>query len=205
MIDLRKYFIGIDVWEGALDIDEALLLAADIRYIFIRMNDTRGGLHLDENFVNQWRQAENFARAPYFVVAPWNTAANQLDFIYKHMPEGCKVIALDVELKGTLSPSAYAVLLHLMITDLRRNGIKVVIYTGPWCASFVNPWPKGVDYWWARYPYYLYPDGRQEVTWEWIKQRIALMSWNPGAAPDRVAVWQASADRYVLPGTANRP
>jgi hypothetical protein len=76
-----------------------------------------------------------------------------------------------------------------------------------WFLTYLSYWPKNVDYWWARYPYMLYPDTKTFITWEKIQSTINALGWNPDPkklCPGTVKLWQCSADRYYLPGTNNR-
>ena len=58
----------IDVWEGALDIDEALLRNAGVVGIITRLNDINGGHHKDENFDKQWEQSQYFCVLPILFI-----------------------------------------------------------------------------------------------------------------------------------------
>jgi hypothetical protein len=204
MIDLTKFSIGLDVWEGSLDIDENVLKQNGVKFLIIRMNDTVGSLHLDTNFKNQWNQASGFGRAPYFVVSSWNSAAIQSKFILDNMPQGCKTIFLDVELHYNETPGNYSILLNQMITTLKNAGLKVVIYTGAWFAQYVNPWPSTVEYWLAAYPYAAYPPSRINLTWDQAKKTISTLFWPTSNFPGRVILFQFTGDRWILPGCANR-
>lgn len=204
MIIPQDYALGIDVWEGSLDIDEPLLKENGVEFAMIRINDTAGNLHNDANFAAQWEQAKNLKRGAYFVVGDWFTLAAQVDFLNKNLPADCELLALDVELHYVLTPGAYATLLNGLIVAMQQKGLSVVIYTGGGYTSIVNPWPKDVNYWWARYPSALYPSTSIEITWDVLRGKLALLDWTPGTAPGPVTMWQCSGDRFKLPGCAGR-
>jgi GH25 family lysozyme M1 (1,4-beta-N-acetylmuramidase) len=52
--------LGIDTWEGQLELDESALKNAGVRFMFIRLNDMNGGHHKDTGFDKQWREAAGF-------------------------------------------------------------------------------------------------------------------------------------------------
>lgn len=56
----QPYQLGIDTWEGQLELDEAVLKANGVKFIFVRLNDINGGHHKDENFDKQWGEAAGF-------------------------------------------------------------------------------------------------------------------------------------------------
>jgi hypothetical protein len=205
MLNFKDFVLGADTWEGSQDIDENTLYINGIRYLLIRINDTRGSDHKDEGFDAQWIQAKPFARGAYFVVAPWDTRAAQVAWLLQNLPADCKAVMLDVELTtATTDKHAYAQMVAGMIADLKAHGYKVLLYTGDWFKTSLDIWPTGVDYCWARYPSSVYPALTTHVTWDEIKAKLAQLSWSPGPAPAHVAAWQATADRYVMPGCANR-
>lgn len=205
-MDLTKYAIGIDTWEGSLDIDEATLLNAGVNFIFIRMNDTQGGLHGDGLYVGQWEQSACFSRAPYYVVSPWVLAKYQVEYILDHMLDDCKLISLDVELKPGYgaTPKSYSILVNDIIKGIRAKGINPIIYTGAWFLEYVNPWPKDVLYWWAAYPLSVYPAKSVQISWDEAKKKLAALDWIGNLAPAEIAVWQCTGDRWKLPGCAGR-
>lgn len=201
----------LDVWEGSLDIDEALLLSEGIRGLIIRLNDMNGGHHLDENFHSQWNQAINFLRAPYFVYNPWATGSQNYTWMRANLPlSGVTKLLIDVEVKKPdYSPEIYADELQIFINLCKQVYPLTTIYTGGWFLSILAHWPTNVDYWWARYPYTLCPQGDRQM-WSWQKWRTT--SNNYGYLPDPlkqcpsyVGLWQCSGDKLILPGCANRP
>jgi hypothetical protein len=204
MIDLSKYLYGPDVWEGSLDIDENVIFAGGSKFIIIRMNDTVGGLHLDENFKKQWDQSRLFGKCPYFVVAPWIYASAQAKFIMDNMPQGCKTICLDVELHYNETPTQYAVLLKQLITQLKTNGYLVIIYTGQWFMQYVSPWPTDCEYWLAAYALIAYPKERISLTWDQSKEIMKQLNWPTLVMPGKIVIYQFTGDRWILPGCANR-
>jgi hypothetical protein len=204
MIDFTKYSLGIDTWEGSLDIDEKTIKIGGVEYIIIRMNDTVGGIHLDSNFKKQWEESSGFGRLPYVVIAPWIYADAQAKFIVDNMPQGCKKVVLDVELHYNETPAQYSALLKKIISLLKLAGITAIIYTAQWCLPFLSEWPKENYYWWAAYINALYPNSRINITWEEAKKIISQINWLTYKAPGIIVMWQCGADRWILPGTANR-
>ena len=89
----------VDVWEGQLEVNETVLKTNGIAGMGIRLNDMNGGHHLDSNFWNQWKQAVNFVRFPYFVYNPWVTGAVNYTWLVANAPAGIPVIAVDIEVR----------------------------------------------------------------------------------------------------------
>ena len=201
---------GLDVWEGSLDIDEALLLAEDIKFFAIRINDINGVHHMDVNFTNQWAQAVNFLRAPYFVYSPWYTGIENYNWLKAHLPSGVTKLFIDVEVKKTgYSSEIYADELQIFINRCKTDYPLTTIYTGAWFLPIVAHWPTNVDYWWARYPYTLCPQGDRQ-TWSWTKWRTVSNTYGyypdpTKLCPATVGLWQCSGDKLILPGCADRP
>ena len=202
-MDLAQYKMGVDVWQGSLDIDEAVLKASGVDFIFVRMNNSYGQPLPDANFDNQWAQASGFKRGAYYVVSPNYSSATHAAYILAHKPADLKVISLDVELAGG-TPATYSLLLNQLITLLKQAGLTVLIYSGGGYRSLVSPWPTDVDYWWAAYPYALYPANTTTLTWDALRAKLAALNWIGEIAPAHVCAWQCSGDRFILPGTANR-
>lgn len=201
----------LDVWEGALDIDESILQLEGIRGIIIRLNDISGGHHLDANFATQWAQAENFLRGPYFVYNPWETGITNFNWMVDHLPQsGVTRIFADVEVrKEGYSPETYADQLQIFINAAKQVYPKTTIYTGGWFLPIVAHWPTNVDYWWARYPWTLCPPGDRQY-WTWEKWRTTSNTYGYHPDPDKkcpgtLAMWQCSGDKLILPGCADRP
>ncbi len=200
-----KYPILVDVWEGSLEIDEALLRQAGVEGFIVRLNDMNGGHHKDENFDNQWNQVENFARAPYFVYNPWVSGKENFEWLAANCPPTGRVF-VDVEVKYfMLSPQAYGKQLAEFMA-LAQAKWAITVYTGAWFLDAVTPWPSS-EYWWARYPFALYPDSKVTITWNELIAKLNTLMWAPdsGKAPGHVKLWQCTADRYILPGCSGRP
>lgn len=197
-----------DVWEGALDIDEPVLRSGGVVGLMIRLNDMNGGHHMDANFYNQWGQAANFLRAPYFVYNPWVDGVANFNWLAAHVPAETTVVFPDVEVsKPNYPKETYADEVEEFI-QLTRARWRAPIYTGAWFLSRLARWPGG-DYWWARYPYYLCPQG-DKVTWSWseLRKRVDYYGYHPDPdkrCPGTPLFWQCSGDKVILPGTANRP
>lgn len=200
--------IILDVWEGALDIDEPLLRAEGVVGLIVRINSISGGLHLDEAFHDQWAQAANFLRAPYFVYSPWYSGAENWAWLRDHLPGvGVTRVFADVEVrKPDYSPAEYAAQVAIF-HDLYRAHYRPTTYTGGWFLPVMSAWPRG-DYWWGRYPYYLCPQG-DRVLWTWneFRTRANAYGYNPDPnhlCPGVPRLWQCSGDKVILPGTAGR-
>ena len=89
--------LGIDTWQGQLEIDEAVLKANGVKFIFIRLNSMSGGHHKDTGFDKQWAEAASFYRAPYFVYNPWVNGQANFDWLAANMPADAHAVALDME------------------------------------------------------------------------------------------------------------
>lgn len=192
--------MGIDVWEGNPNLDESLLKAAGIAFMIIRLNDMNGGHHIDANFDTQWEQAAPFIHWPYFVYNPWVSGSENYDWLALYMPEDAAAVSVDIEVRKTgLSPAEYA----LQVAEfLRLAGAQwhLNIYTGAWFAAYLSIWPSNIEYWWARYPYMIYPPQRVEISWSDLIQKLNALPWSPGTTPGTCRLWQCTADRYILPG-----
>jgi len=209
MLNLSEYKIGFDVWEGSLDLDEDVIKNGGIEFLIIRMNTTTGQLKLDNNFLKQWYEGNNFKKGPYWVVNPLIAAQKQHDFIIQNLPDGCRLIFLDVEvIRFGVTKAGYGKLVRALVASLKSVGIRVIIYTGPWRYDLLDYWPGNVEYWIAGYLYSMYPSQRIYITYEVLKQMLSHLFWIPYVPPtpnSRIAIWQTSGDRLILPGCANRP
>lgn len=201
---MSEYQLLFDVWEGQLEIDEAAVRAGGVRGLFIRINKLNGGTSKDEYFDVQWQQAGDagLLRAPYFVFNPWQSGQSNFDWLFAHAPAGVKLIAVDVEVVySAVSPSKYAAELKRFV-ELARSKWSVVIYTAEWFLPYLSSWPSG-DYWWAQYPYSLYPGGAQHWTYAQLRSVMDTLTVpsNASKIPGTLKVWQCSGDRLILPGT----
>lgn len=199
-----NYVIGLDVWEGQLEVDEKELKNGNVKFIIIRLNDMNGGHHKDEGFNKQWEEAESFIRWPYFVYNPWVNGNDNFTWLNANMPAEATHVSIDVEVKysGT-SPITYGQELKRLV-DLAAEKWSVDIYTGGWFLHNVVGWPTNRRYWWARYLNRFYPDQRQVWSWEKLHNEVKITSWNPGGSqgtPGPCSLWQLSGDRLILPGT----
>jgi len=200
-MNTNDYILGIDVWEGSLEIDEAILLANKIKFLLVRINNMNGGHHKDSGFDKQWSEAINFIRIPYFVYNPWVDGLTNANYLISILPEGVKTIAVDIEVrKDGYSSSIYALQVDKCIKYWMSQGITVLVYTGGWFLSYLSYWPSYVEYWWARYPYTLYPKEPKNITWDQLRQLIETVSWSPNCIGP-CSLWQCSGDRLILPGT----
>ncbi len=201
---MKDYLLGLDVWEGSLDIDEPVLLDAGVSYLGIRLNSIDGSTHLDKNFAQQWAQAERFRRWPYYVYNPWLSGPANVEWMGDNLPPGVKRVAIDIEVRRKdYLPATYADEVRRFMKLVKANW-RPVVYTGPWFLPVLSYWPGDVDYWWGRYPFVMYPKNSINITWEQLRVMIAGLAWLPGEAPGPVAVWQCSGDRLKLPGLCGR-
>lgn len=193
----------IDVWEGQLEIDEAVLKENGVVGMGIRINDMSGGHHMDTNFWRQWNEAVDLIRFPYFVYNPWVDGTENYTWLLENVPPEIKTIAVDVEVRKTgYSAATYAQELAKFM-ELCKGRWKIIIYTAQWFLPYLSSWPKG-DYWWAQYP-------SQEVyfegvsTWDELKLRldnpILDRPFNEKYIPGTLKMWQFSGDYLQLPGT----
>lgn len=196
--------LGIDVWEGQLEVDEAILVQNNVKFMFVRLNDINGGHHKDENFDEQWSEAESLHRAPYFVYNPWVTGQQNFNWLLSNMPSNAKAVGIDIEVrKEGYSPAMYAseVDKFMRMAILHWN---VVCYTGEWFLQYLSDWPNYVPYWWAQYPLRFYPRNAKHFTWDQL--RVDLQSFsgpsNASKCPGQIMIWQLSGDRLILPGNA---
>jgi len=201
---MNNYTLVLDVWEGQLEIDEAALFAGGVGGLVIRLNDMSGGHHMDAGFSKQWAEAEGFLRWPYFVYNPWVTGKDNYDWLAMHMPNLCPAVAIDVEVrKSGYSAAVYAGQLGDFMERVQKIW-RAHIYTGEWFLAEVSIWPKA-EFWWAQYPYSMYPDSRITLSWDELRTKIGKLTWPPinaNKAPGAVRMWQCSGDRIILPGSS---
>jgi hypothetical protein len=192
--------LGVDVWEGNPQIDEAVLKAAGVEFMVVRLNDMNGGHHKDTNFDSQWLEAQEFIRWPYFVYNPWISGVQNFTWLQQNMPDGAKAVSLDIEVvKSGYSPAEYASQVSTFL-GLVKQLWNFNIYTGQWFLPNLSTWPTKYEYWWARYPFSVYPAARTNIDWDGLKAKLGVLAWSPGTTPGICRLWQCSADRYILPG-----
>lgn len=193
----------VDVWEGQLEIDEAVLKANGVAGIGIRLNSMSGGHHMDTNFTNQWAQAKAFVRFPYFVYNPWVDGQANYDWLLANCPSEVKSVAVDMEVRYPgYSASTYAAEFAKFMA-LANKKWKLIIYTAQWFLPYLSYWPK-TDYWWAQYPDpATYFSGCS--TWDDLKTRLdddkLKTAFNARYCPGTIKMWQFSGDYLALPGT----
>lgn len=194
-----------DTWEEGGQIDEAVLFANRVSGLFIRINEgTVPGtwLNRDDNFDVQWAQAVSLVRVVYFVVDPGRTAQEMFDWLVANMPPGQFLVALDVEVsRAGFTPAQYGKLLRDLLALIKTRW-RYVIYTGEWFLGLLDAWPVDADYWWAEYPFALYPNSDQTITWDQLRARLGPFAGplNADKVPGRLKAWQFTADRFFLPG-----
>ena len=155
---MNNYLLLVDTYE-AETIDEAALKANNVSGMIIRLNHIEGGHHLDTNFTTQWAETgkAGLLRVPYFVYNPWVDGQENYDWFVKHVPYEAGAVMVDVEvIYPGYSPVTYAaeVAKFCQLVGPRWN---YMIYTGEGYLNLLSSWPTDADYWWAQYPYSLYP------------------------------------------------
>jgi GH25 family lysozyme M1 (1,4-beta-N-acetylmuramidase) len=193
----------LDVWEGQPEISTAVLKAGNVAGMFIRLNDMNGGHHADATFRKMWELYKDFVRCPYFVFNPWVTGEENFRWLIANAPSDSPCVMADIEVAySSMSPEGYGEEVKDFI-NLCNIKWKTVIYTGEWFLEKVSPWPKG-EYWWAQYPYSMYPSSRISVTWEQLRSMIMALKWPPinfGKCPGTIKLWQCSGDKLITPGS----
>lgn len=202
---MDRPILGIDTWAGQLEIDEAVLKANDIKFMFIRLNSMSGGHHKDTGFDKQWSEAAGFCHAPYFVYNPWVTGLANFEWLYANMPKEAKLVGCDIEVAmAGYSPAVYAneVLKFNALVDQHWHN---VTYTGQGYLYLLSQWELNRDYWWAEYPLEFYPSAVTDMTWDEIRQRLTKYNWplNVEKVPGRTRLWQFSGDKIRVPGNAS--
>ncbi len=142
---MNNYILGVDIWEGQLEVDEKTLLDNGVEFAFIRLNDMQGGHHKDTGFDKQWMEAINFVRAPYVVYNPWVSGAANYNYFRSILPAGITALSLDVEVKYIgYSTASYAAEVENCIRLMRANGLKPIIYSGSWFMSYLSYWLQSI-------------------------------------------------------------
>jgi hypothetical protein len=195
-----QYILGIDTWEGSPNLDEVTLKSAGVEFVIVRLNDMSGGHHRDTNFNTQWAQAAPFYRWPYFVYNPWATGEANYTWLAANMPGDAHAVSIDIEVrKAGYTPAEYTRQVNKFLA-LAYPHWNIDIYTGGGYKTLLSQWPTDYAYWWARWPYLLYPDERENWTWDRLKNVLNEMTWIPGATPGPCHLWQVTGDRLIFPG-----
>ena len=203
------YQIVLDQWEGNLDIDDGLIKSAGVAGVISRLNSMSGGHHMDGSFTKAWADSSIFdVRCPYFVYNPWVDGNANFNWLLPRIPgDAPKRIMIDIEVpKSGYLPSTYGYHVAVLINKLQDAGYWPAIYSGLWFLPNLSPWPQ-VDYWWARYPYSVYPGSLTQISWTQLKEKVNNLTWNPDPykkAPGPIWLWQCTGDKYVLPGTSGK-
>jgi GH25 family lysozyme M1 (1,4-beta-N-acetylmuramidase) len=209
---LLDMLVGYDYWEGNPDVDETVI-AAIVKFMFIRLNDMNGGHHMDELFNKHWTEAANFLRCFYFVYNPWKDGMENFIWMTEHMPKDTPPrFMLDVEVKFSgYSASEYARQVDIFISKCISVGMLPVIYTGAWFIEYLSYWRKDVPYCWARYPLSMQP-AATPGTFAQLQEKVNALKWDPDGsiaypalaqnqrAPGEVKLWQVS-EKWQLPGS----
>jgi GH25 family lysozyme M1 (1,4-beta-N-acetylmuramidase) len=196
--------LGIDTWEGQLEIDEAVLKANNVKFVFVRLNNMSGGHHMDTGFAKQWAEASGLYRAPYFVYNPWVNGQANYNWLVANMPPDAKAVAIDIEVVYTgYSPATYAAEVA-KFEALVKAKWKYVIYTGEWFLSNLSTWSKTASYWWAQYPLAFYPPSPLTLTWDELRTKLIpfTVPVNVSKVPGTLKFWQFSGDKLTLPGNS---
>jgi GH25 family lysozyme M1 (1,4-beta-N-acetylmuramidase) len=199
---MDNYLLLVDTYE-AKTVNESVLKANNVAGMIIRMNHIWPELHIDNTFVQQWKETgeAGLLRAPYYVYDPKVDGQANYDWLVKHLPfeAGSVMVDIEVERPG-YSPDKYAeeVAKFCALVKPRWNP---VIYTGAGYLNLLSQWPKDLAYWWAQYPYALYPSTPERLTWDQLRAKLATMSGpsNAEKIPGTWKMWQAS-DKLILPG-----
>lgn len=201
---MNNYSVIFDVYEGSLQVDEAEFQRGGVVGLIVRLNDMSGGHHLDTGFAKQWAEAQAFNPAPYFVYNPWVNGQANFDWLAANMPANCPAVFIDTEVRyAGYSPDTYASQ-HASFISKCKERWKTIIYTGAGGLEIMSYWTTSVDYWWAAYPYSMYPTLRTNVTWAELKTKLDALTWPPynsAVSPGPVKMWQCSGDRLIPPGS----
>lgn len=208
---MRNYLILLDNWEADVNLDVPYLVEeAHVAGQIVRLNDMRGGHHMDELFPHNWEQAQLFpVQMLYFVYNPWVDGVSNWRWLNSHVPSdyGQRRVHSDIEVKYDGYPATtYGRQVAEYYNYLAAKYARRSTYTGGWFLPIVSPWPGG-SYWWGRYPYAFYPKDRTEITWTQLHQMIANANYSPDPnrqCPGIVELWQFTADRLILPGFGGR-
>lgn len=149
---------GIDISHHQGDIDWSKLKNAEVKgepisFIFIKA--TEGQNHMDENFNDNFYQAQEygFLRGAYHYFKPNVSAKDQAKFFLKqvHLEEGDLPPVLDIEEKGTLTVEQLrkASLTWLKQVE-KKYGVPPIIYTN---YKFKRDYLNTKDF--DRYPYWI--------------------------------------------------
>jgi len=206
---MNTYSIVLDVWEGNSEMDETKFAEGNVVGLIIRLNGMDGGHHLDTNFKKQWSESQNFNPSVYFVYNPWVNGQANFDWLNSNMPANCPTVFIDTEVRMPNYPPATYGTEYNKFIKLCKTKWHTVIYTGAGIMDMLTPWPTNVEYWWAAWPYPLYPSAstpRINVTWDELRGYLAPLTWPPfnsKSSPAAVKLWQCSGDRFIVPGSAH--
>ncbi len=202
---MDDYLILVDTCESE-DIDEAALRANHVAGLIVRLNHTEDGHHLNTNFTRQWQETSfaGLVRIPYFVYNPWADAQTNFNWLVDAMPfeAGAVLLAVDVEYEG-YPPEEYAGQVARFCQWVGARW-RYMLYTGQNRLQLLSEWLPAAEYWWAQYPYSLYPSTPQKRTWAEVREQIAKLHqpFNAACIPGPWRLWQVSADRLLLPGSS---
>jgi GH25 family lysozyme M1 (1,4-beta-N-acetylmuramidase) len=202
---MDNYLLLVDTYEEERQINEQTLVANNIAGMIIRLNHIEGGHHLDENFRVQWAEAGNagLLRVPYFVYNPW--VDGQENFTAGKVHHLWNAVMVDIEVtKPGYPPSTYATEVAKFCQFVRSRW-NFMIYTGEAYLHLLSSWPTNADYWWAQYPFSLYPPVSETRTWAQVRAQVDALPgpFNADKIPGRFKMWRASGTAHP-PGGPNR-
>ena len=200
---MDNYQLLVDAYE-AETIKEDELTANNVAGVIIRLNHIGDRHHLDENFTAQWAETgtAGLLRIPFFIYSPWVDGQANYEWLVKHMPyEAGAVMVGIVVADHDYSPDIYAAEVA-RFCELVSSRWNFMIYTGEGYLDMLNTWPTKVDYWWAQYPFSLYPNTPEHWTWGQVRGRIDVLPGptNLDKVPGVCWMWQATGERLIVPG-----
>lgn len=188
---------------GSEVIKEDELRSNQIAGMIIRMNHIADGHRLDENFTRQWSETgtAGLLRTPYFIYNPNLDENVNYDWLVKHMPyeAGAVMIGLVAAPTAQSGIDADAATRFFEKISHRWN---FMIHTSERYLPSMGHWPQDFDYWWAQYPGILYPRSIERWSWSKFREKVASLPGpdNIDKVPGICWMWQATADRFILPG-----
>lgn len=187
--------IILDIWEGNPDIDVDVVRSNGVVGLVVRLNDMRGGHHMDERFYVNWEKAKSFpVQAMYYVYNPWVSGRANFEWMKAHMPAdyGRRRLFIDVEVRYEgYSPTAYRKEVEIFLA-LAREHYTVTVYSGGGFLGLLDRWLAD-EYWWAAYPLAL--NGIK--TWASYLAVLETLSMKAftSSCPGKVILWQCSGDK----------
>ena len=197
--------ILVDVCETQADTDAALLKAAGVSGMGIRINRVVDSHQADPAFANLWAAAgaAGLVRFPFFFYNPTMDGAANYAWLAANIPAEAKSVAVDIEV---IYPN-YAVTVYAdevkKFVGLCQARWRTILYTGQWFLKYLSTWPN-IDYWWAQWPTPGSYAAADNLTWADLKSALDHLDrpFNASAVPGRLKMWQFSSDHFSLPGSS---